>query len=280
MPFCGGRLYGAGFGLFPGGPARYRGCRGGLGWAGWGSFALGGCPWRSVLPLGGYRLSSRPLPRLCCAVGLRSPTSRGWRATSRRVHRSALLHIAPPTATVFGAMPIGGTFGELFGEVLRSLFSTIGSYIIGLTVDRPDPHRPRFVLVHRLGGAAGHGTGVAATRRRRVRSAVAGAWARRARWSATSAARREPRPQITTGTPRMTPLIDGAGRRSPPPRSHQEDDDEPAMLPVQRSRNRRACPQRRRHADPRPFARADGHDRSPRPTPDRAPRPRPRATTG
>src|SRR5689334_9070918 len=35
---------------------------------------------------------------------------------------SALLHIAVPQATVFGAMPIGGTFGELFGEVLRSLF--------------------------------------------------------------------------------------------------------------------------------------------------------------
>ena len=31
-------------------------------------------------------------------------------------------------------MPLGGDVGELFGEVLRSLFSTIGSYIIGLTV--------------------------------------------------------------------------------------------------------------------------------------------------
>jgi len=32
---------------------------------------------------------------------------------------SALLHIALTQSTVFGAMPIGGTFGELFGEVLR-----------------------------------------------------------------------------------------------------------------------------------------------------------------
>ena len=31
-------------------------------------------------------------------------------------------------------MPVGGQIGELFGEVLRSLFSSVGSYIIGLTV--------------------------------------------------------------------------------------------------------------------------------------------------
>ncbi|MFO0587177.1 MAG: DNA translocase FtsK 4TM domain-containing protein [Polyangiaceae bacterium] len=47
---------------------------------------------------------------------------------------SALLHVAFPRATSFGAMPIGGSAGELFGEVMRALFSTIGSYIVGLTV--------------------------------------------------------------------------------------------------------------------------------------------------
>jgi S-DNA-T family DNA segregation ATPase FtsK/SpoIIIE len=47
---------------------------------------------------------------------------------------AALAHVAFPTAVAFGAMPIGGSVGELFGEVLRMLFSTIGSYIIGLTV--------------------------------------------------------------------------------------------------------------------------------------------------
>ena len=31
-------------------------------------------------------------------------------------------------------MTLGGAVGELFGEVMRSLFSAIGSYIIGLTV--------------------------------------------------------------------------------------------------------------------------------------------------
>ncbi len=47
---------------------------------------------------------------------------------------SALAHVAFPRAVTFGAMPLGGAVGELFGEVMRSLFSAIGSYIIGLTV--------------------------------------------------------------------------------------------------------------------------------------------------
>ncbi|MFO0760757.1 MAG: DNA translocase FtsK 4TM domain-containing protein [Byssovorax sp.] len=47
---------------------------------------------------------------------------------------AALGHVAFPHATAFGAMPLGGSVGELFGEVLRALFSSIGSYIIGLTV--------------------------------------------------------------------------------------------------------------------------------------------------
>jgi S-DNA-T family DNA segregation ATPase FtsK/SpoIIIE len=47
---------------------------------------------------------------------------------------AALAEVAFPRATAFGAMPLGGAVGELFGEVLRTLFSTIGSYIIGLTI--------------------------------------------------------------------------------------------------------------------------------------------------
>src|SRR4051812_12756811 len=47
---------------------------------------------------------------------------------------SALAQVAFPHATAFGAMPLGGAVGELFGEVLRTLFSTIGSYLIGLTI--------------------------------------------------------------------------------------------------------------------------------------------------
>jgi S-DNA-T family DNA segregation ATPase FtsK/SpoIIIE len=90
---------------------------------------------------------------------------------------SALVHIALPRATVFGAMAVGGTFGELFGEVLRSLFSTLGSYIIGLTI-------VGLVLIGRASFSfiawverAGRGTGVAAAKARSGARAVAGAWA-------------------------------------------------------------------------------------------------------
>ncbi|EYF06653.1 Cell division protein FtsK [Chondromyces apiculatus DSM 436] len=47
---------------------------------------------------------------------------------------AALAHVAFPEALVFGAMPLGGAVGELFGEILRALFSSTGSYIIGSTV--------------------------------------------------------------------------------------------------------------------------------------------------
>jgi S-DNA-T family DNA segregation ATPase FtsK/SpoIIIE len=47
---------------------------------------------------------------------------------------AALAEVAFPRATAFGAMSIGGAVGELFGEVLRTLFSSVGSYIIGLTI--------------------------------------------------------------------------------------------------------------------------------------------------
>lgn len=46
---------------------------------------------------------------------------------------AALIQVSFPNATAFGAMPAAGAVGELFGELMRSLFSTIGSYIIGLT---------------------------------------------------------------------------------------------------------------------------------------------------
>jgi S-DNA-T family DNA segregation ATPase FtsK/SpoIIIE len=47
---------------------------------------------------------------------------------------AALMHIAVADARAFGQMPLGGAVGELFGEVSRGLFSTIGSFLIGLTV--------------------------------------------------------------------------------------------------------------------------------------------------
>jgi len=47
---------------------------------------------------------------------------------------ASLVHIAFPRATAFGEMALGGYVGDLFGGVMRSLFSTVGSYLIGLTV--------------------------------------------------------------------------------------------------------------------------------------------------
>ncbi len=47
---------------------------------------------------------------------------------------AALLHVAFPTSHSFGGMPIGGSVGELFGEVMRALFSAVGSYIVGITI--------------------------------------------------------------------------------------------------------------------------------------------------
>ncbi|MBI4950504.1 MAG: DNA translocase FtsK 4TM domain-containing protein, partial [Myxococcales bacterium] len=47
---------------------------------------------------------------------------------------AALVHITWPRGTAFGAMPVGGLVGGAFGELMRGLFSTVGSYLIGLTV--------------------------------------------------------------------------------------------------------------------------------------------------
>ncbi|HEU4407656.1 MAG TPA: DNA translocase FtsK 4TM domain-containing protein [Polyangiaceae bacterium] len=46
---------------------------------------------------------------------------------------AALVHVAAPDARAFGALAAGGSLGELFGELLRSLFSTLGSFLVGLT---------------------------------------------------------------------------------------------------------------------------------------------------
>lgn len=46
---------------------------------------------------------------------------------------ASLIHVSFPQSTAFGSMSVGGTIGELFGELMRSLFSNVGSYLIGLT---------------------------------------------------------------------------------------------------------------------------------------------------
>ncbi len=47
---------------------------------------------------------------------------------------AALVHVAFADAHAFGAMPLGGSIGELAGELFRSLFSAVGSFILGLTL--------------------------------------------------------------------------------------------------------------------------------------------------
>ncbi len=47
---------------------------------------------------------------------------------------SALVHIAAPTAHVFGGMPAGGNVGLFFGELMQALFSAVGSFLVGATV--------------------------------------------------------------------------------------------------------------------------------------------------
>ncbi len=44
---------------------------------------------------------------------------------------AALVQVGWPGKTFFGAHPASGIIGELFGEIARSLFSTIGSFLVG-----------------------------------------------------------------------------------------------------------------------------------------------------
>lgn len=46
----------------------------------------------------------------------------------------ALVHVLFVEARVFGAMPVGGNVGLLFGELFAGLFSTLGSLLVGCTI--------------------------------------------------------------------------------------------------------------------------------------------------
>ena len=47
---------------------------------------------------------------------------------------AALVQVAVPDATAFGNMPGAGNVGLLFGELMRGLFSTVGSFLVGGTL--------------------------------------------------------------------------------------------------------------------------------------------------
>lgn len=46
---------------------------------------------------------------------------------------AALVHVGASGRPVFGGHPAGGAVGELFGELLRALFSTVGTFLVGIT---------------------------------------------------------------------------------------------------------------------------------------------------
>ncbi|RYE94119.1 MAG: hypothetical protein EOO75_02805, partial [Myxococcales bacterium] len=93
---------------------------------------------------------------------------------------AALVQVALPGSTINGAMPAAGSVGELFGELMRSLFSTIGSFLIGLTAIA-------LILINRASFSfiawaqrTVSGTEVAAQRAAGAGRAVAQAWERAA----------------------------------------------------------------------------------------------------
>ncbi len=47
---------------------------------------------------------------------------------------AALVQVAAPEAIVFGGAPAGGNVGLLFGELMREAFSTLGSFLVALTI--------------------------------------------------------------------------------------------------------------------------------------------------
>jgi DNA segregation ATPase FtsK/SpoIIIE, S-DNA-T family len=91
---------------------------------------------------------------------------------------AALTHVAFPQSLSFGAMPIGGRLGELFGEIMVSLFSTVGSFLVGLTaVGLILIGRASFSFI-RWAQKATKGTEVAAQTAKQSAKAVANAWER------------------------------------------------------------------------------------------------------
>ncbi len=91
---------------------------------------------------------------------------------------AALVHVSFPQSTAFGAMAVGGSVGELFGELMRSLFSNAGSYLIGLTsIGLVLIARASFSFIA-FAQRAGETTGQAATRSADGLRALKDAWHR------------------------------------------------------------------------------------------------------
>ena len=75
-------------------------------------------------------------------LGIPFVTGRKSRATAARmagdillvVIGASLVQVGWPEKVAFGRFPAGGLVGELFGEIARSLFSTVGSFLVGFAL--------------------------------------------------------------------------------------------------------------------------------------------------
>ncbi len=95
---------------------------------------------RGIVGLVGLAAWVMPLEALL--LGIPFVRSRRSNATPARmagdvlmvVIGAALVQVGWPGKTAFGHHPAGGLVGELFGEVARSLFSTVGSFLVGFAM--------------------------------------------------------------------------------------------------------------------------------------------------
>ena len=82
------------------------------------------------------------VPLECLLLGIPYVRGKKTNATPSRlagdilmvVIAAALLQVGGPGKVTFGLHPAGGIIGELFGELARSLFSSIGSFLVGFAL--------------------------------------------------------------------------------------------------------------------------------------------------
>ena len=95
---------------------------------------------RSAVSLVG--VMSWVVPFEALLLGIPFVTGRRSRATAARmagdillvVIGASLVQVGWPEKVAFGRFPAGGLVGELFGEIARSLFSTVGSFLVGFAL--------------------------------------------------------------------------------------------------------------------------------------------------
>lgn len=124
------------------------------------------------------------VPFECLVLGIPFVTGRRSTATATRfagnvllvVIGASLVQVGGPTKLAFGAHPAAGMVGELFGEVARSLFSTVGSFLVGFAlVGLILIGRASFSFIALMRALARLGRAIAA-RARAASASIAAAW--------------------------------------------------------------------------------------------------------